>query len=115
MGVCKKTTRVSIGILTYEYQSAKVKQNQFKQKLNPLRCEVCVCVSCSVMTDSATPWTVCSPPGSSVHEILQARILEWVAIPFSRGFPDPGNEPWSPALQADSLLSEPAGKPKFAK
>ena len=27
----------------------------------------------------------CSPPGSSVHEILQARILEWVAIPFSRG------------------------------
>ena len=28
---------------------------------------------------------VCSPPGSSVHGILQARILEWVAIPFSRG------------------------------
>ena len=27
----------------------------------------------------------CSPPGSSVHEILQARILEWVAIPFSKG------------------------------
>ena len=31
----------------------------------------------------ATPWTVCSPPGSSVHGILQARILEWVAISFS--------------------------------
>ena len=30
------------------------------------------------------PWT-CRPPGSSVHRILQARILEWVAIPFSRG------------------------------
>ena len=28
----------------------------------------------------------CSPPGSSVHEVLQTRILEWVAIPFSRGF-----------------------------
>ena len=27
----------------------------------------------------------CSPPGSSVHGILQARILEWIAIPFSRG------------------------------
>ena len=27
----------------------------------------------------------CSPPGSSVHKILQARMLEWVAIPFSRG------------------------------
>ena len=31
----------------------------------------------------ATPWTVCSPPGSSVHEILQPRILELVAISFS--------------------------------
>ena len=33
----------------------------------------------------ATLWTVCSPPDSSVHEILQARILEWVPMPFSRG------------------------------
>ena len=32
-----------------------------------------------------TPWTVCSPLGSSVHGISQARILEWVAISFSRG------------------------------
>ena len=31
----------------------------------------------------------CSPPGSSVHEILQARILEWVAISFSRGSSQP--------------------------
>ena len=28
----------------------------------------------------------CSPPGSSVHGIFQARILEWVAVSFSRGF-----------------------------
>ena len=34
----------------------------------------------------------CSPPGSSVHGIFQARILEWVAISFSRGAPDPGVE-----------------------
>ena len=33
-----------------------------------------------------------SPPGSYVHGILQARTLEWVAIPFSRDFPDPGIE-----------------------
>ena len=46
-------------------------------------------VSYSVMSDSlqphglfATPW---SPPGSSVHGILQVRILEWVVMPFSRG------------------------------
>ena len=45
----------------------------------------------------------CSPPGSSVHEILQERILEWVAIPFSR----PRDRTWSPALQVDSLPFEP--------
>ena len=44
----------------------------------------------------------CSSPGFSIHEILQARILEWVAIPFSRGLPDPGIEPGSPTFQADS-------------
>ena len=57
--------------------------------------------------------TVCNPmdcglPGSSVHGILQARILEWVAIPFSRGSSQPsGIKSRSPALQADSLLSGP--------
>ena len=44
--------------------------------------------------------------GSSVHGILQARILEWVAIPFPGDLPNQGIEPRSPALQADSLLSE---------
>ena len=42
----------------------------------------------------------CSLPDSSVPGILQARILEWVAIPFCRGSPNPGIKPWSPALQA---------------
>ena len=41
----------------------------------------------------------CGPPGSSVHGISKARILEWVAISFSRG----SSWPRSPALQADSL------------
>ena len=48
----------------------------------------------------------CSLPGSSAHGILQARILEWVALPFSRGSSLPGIEPGSPTLQASSLLSE---------
>ena len=52
-----------------------------------------------------------SLPASSVPEILQARILEWGFIPFSRGSPNPGIEPRSPALQADSFTSEPPGKP----
>ena len=54
----------------------------------------------------------CGLPGSSVHAILQARILEWVAIPFSSDLPDLGIEPRFPALQADSLLAEPPEKPK---
>ena len=49
----------------------------------------------------------CSLPGSSVHEILQARILECVAIPSVGDLPDPGVEPGSLALQVNSLPSEP--------
>jgi len=52
----------------------------------------------------------CIPPSSSAHGILQARILEWIAIPFSRGPPDPGIEPEFPAFQANSLPSESPGK-----
>ena len=55
----------------------------------------------------------CSLPGSSVHGILQARILEWAAIPFSRDLSDPGIEPGSLTLQADSLASKPPGKPPY--
>ena len=53
----------------------------------------------------------CSPPGSSVHGIFQVRILEWGAISFSRRSSNPGMEPGSPPLQADSLPSELPGKP----
>ena len=55
----------------------------------------------------------CSLPGSSVHGISQARVLEWVAFPSPGDLSDPGNEPRSHALQADALPSEPPGKPKF--
>ena len=64
--------------------------------------------------------TLCDPmdcclPGSSVHGILQARILEWVAMPPPGDFPSPGFEPASlasPVLQVDSLPTEPPGKPQ---
>ena len=55
----------------------------------------------------------CSPPVFYVHGILQARILEWVAFSFSGDHPDPGIEPGNPALQADSLPSEPPEKPQY--
>ena len=53
-----------------------------------------------------------NPIDYTVHGILQARILEWVAFPFSRRSSNPGMEPRSPALQVDSLPAEPQGKPK---
>ena len=49
-----------------------------------------------------------SPPGSSVHGILQARILSGWPFP-SPGDLNPGIEPMSPALRADNLWSEPPG------
>ena len=58
----------------------------------------------------------CSPPGSSVHGILQARILERVTISSSRGssrpedLPDPGIKPMSPALAGGFFTTEPLGK-----
>ena len=51
------------------------------------------------------------PPGSYVYGIPQVRILEWVAIISLGDLPDPGIKPMFPALQADSLPSEPPGKP----
>ena len=55
--------------------------------------------------------TLCDAMDYTVHGILQARILEWVAFPFSGDPPNPGIEPRSPAFQADSLPAEPQGKP----
>ena len=55
---------------------------------------------------------LCDPMDCIVNGILQARILEWVAFPFSRGSSQPRIKPGSPALQADSLPAEPQGKPK---
>ena len=65
---------------------------------------VCVCVfatqSCPTLCDPVS-WSL---QGSSVQGTLQARILEWVVIPFSRGSSDPGIEPGSPTLQADPIF-----------
>ena len=70
-----------------------------------------MCVSHSVIIWLfVTQWTVAHQASLSMG-ILQARMLEWVAIPFSRFLPNPGIEAGSPALQADSLPSEPPGKP----
>ena len=56
--------------------------------------------------------TLCNPVDYTVHGILQARILEWVAFPSSNKLPNPGIELSSPALQVDSLPAESQRKPK---
>jgi len=61
----------------------------------------------SVVSDSCDPMD-CSPPGSSVHGLLQARILEWVAISFSRASSPHRDQRRISCLQADSLLCEPS-------
>ena len=75
-----------------------------------LACEVSeVAQSCLTLCDPMD----CSLPGSSVRGILQARILEWVAVSFSRWSSQPRIEPGCPTLQADALPSEPPGKSCF--
>ena len=64
--------------------------------------------SCPILCDCMD----CNLPGSSVHGIFQARILEWLPFPSPGDLPDGGIEPGSPALQADSLPTEPPGKPR---
>ena len=68
-------------------------------------------VSCSVVSDSFCTPMDCSPPDSSVHGSLQARILELGAFHLSRGSSLPRDQTQVPALQVDSLPSEPPGKP----
>ena len=60
--------------------------------------------------------TVCNPvdcslQGSFIHGIFQERVLEWLPFPSPGNLPNPSIEPWSPALQADALLSELPRKP----
>ena len=60
----------------------------------------------------------CSPPGSSVREVLQARILEWVAIPFPGEPSAPGMEPGSPefhALADGFFTTKPPGEAPLSK
>ena len=55
-----------------------------------LKVEVLVAQSCPTLCDPME----CSPPGFSVHGILQVRVLEWITIPFSRGSSWPRNWTW---------------------
>ena len=71
----------------------------------------CVCVlNGSVIYDSL--WSHGLPPGSAVHGVFQARILEWIASSYSRGSSWPRIKPTSPTLQGDSLPLSHLGSPR---
>ena len=55
---------------------------------------------------------MCDPLNYTVHGVLQARILEWVALPFSRGSSQPRDRTQVSCIEVDSLPAEPQGKPK---
>ena len=70
-------------------------------------------VSHSVVSDSATPGL--QPTRLLCPWVSQTRVLEWVPCPSPGDLPDPGIEPGSPALQADSLPTEPPGEVRAPK
>ena len=74
----------------YGYQGGRVGGGIVRQF--GMDVHVCVLVAQSYLT-LCDPMD-CSPPGSSVHGILQGRIMEWLAIPFSRRSPQPRNQTW---------------------
>ena len=73
---------------------------------------MCVCAqslqSCLILCDSVDH----SPPGYSVHGIFQARILEWVAMPSSRGTSRPSNRNQVSCIAGGFFTTEPLGKPQ---
>ena len=71
------------------------------------------CSSLFIYVSHGTNIVPCIIVGSSVHEILQSRILEWAAIPFSRGSSSLRDRTQAAALQVNSLLPEPPGKPSY--
>ena len=78
-----------------------------------VRRDVCAVLSRSVVSDSLQPHGLL-PSKLLCPWILQARKLDWLPFPPSGNLPIPGIEARSPTLQADSLPSEPPGKPKNA-
>ena len=73
------------------------------QEIKSVTVYVCVCVLVAHLGLTISDLTDCSLPGSSLHGILHARVLEWVAISSSRDLPYPGIEPMS--LRSPALAS----------
>ena len=85
----------------------KKKKSPLSQYLYFMKVKMLVTQPCSTLWDAMDS----SLPGSSIYGILQARILEWVAMPFSRESSQARDWTQVFCIAADSLQSEPPGKP----
>ena len=68
-------------------------------------CFMCVCVHSAIQLCLFAAPGDCSPPGSSVHGIEWARILEWVAMPSSRRSSQPRDRTWVSSIE-DRFLTD---------
>ena len=74
---------------------------------------VCVCSAPQLFLPLCNPKS-CTPPGSSVHGISQARILDWVATSFFRGSSKPRNQTYVSYMAGRFFTTEPSGSPKIS-
>ena len=116
-----KSINTNVNFMTFG-TSQKFRQANLNTEGLHIQRELCLCDICTAKTELKKEGQVkgnmlvtqlcptlcdprdCCPPGSSVLGILQARILDKVAIPSSRDLPDPGITPGPPALQVKGLL-----------
>ena len=101
------TTTKNVNWCSHMEKNTKVPWNLKKRTTTCVR-------TCSVMSIQLCEPMDCNPPGSSVHGISQAKILEWIAISTPGNLPDPEIEPMSlvsPALAGRFFTTVPPGKP----
>ena len=107
----------STTIYTYRHTERKPVNSTHNFHLIFTQQRLCFVVLCVVTQPVTQPCLTlcdpmnCSPSDTCVHGILLARIMKWFALPSTRDLPQPGIKSRSPALQVDSLPSEPPGKP----
>ena len=91
-------------------QATEQQQQQVQKNLKRLYIYTVLTLSCFSCVWLCDPMD-CNPPGSFVHGILQARILEWIAIPFSRGSSWPRDQARVSCIAGRCFTPEPPGKP----
>ena len=95
-----ESKRVGDDLVTEQQQNQKKSENESE-----------VAQSCLTLCDPMD----CSLPGSSIHGIFQARVLEWVAISFSRGSSQSRNQTHVFCIAGGFFTAEPTGKPSLLK